>query len=111
MKQAGSALRKGDNASALSAQGRALEGLRKGAAEAAAQAEGNGQDGEKRQGGRGYQGRESEGSAGNAGHHQGVDATATQRARKVLEELRRRLADPNRAREELDYLERLIKPD
>jgi uncharacterized protein (TIGR02302 family) len=111
MKQAGSALRNGDDASALSAQARALEGLRKGAAEAAAQAEGNGQDGEKRQGGRGYEGRESEGSAGNAGNHQGADATATQRARKVLEELRRRLADPNRAREELDYLERLIRPD
>jgi uncharacterized protein (TIGR02302 family) len=111
MKQAGNALRNGDNASALTAQRRALEGLRKGAAEAAAQAEASGQDGEKRQNGRGYQGRESEGSAGNASHLQGVDATATQRARKVLEELRRRLADPSRAREELDYLERLIKPN
>ena len=111
MKQAGNALRNGDNASALDAQGRALEGLRKGAAEAAAKAEGNGQEGEKHQGGRGYQGRESQGSAGNAGNQQGVDPTTTQRARKVLEELRRRLADPSRAREELDYLERLIRPD
>ena len=41
----------------------------------------------------------------------GLDATAAQKARKVLEELRRRLSDPNRAREELDYLERLIRPD
>ena len=40
-----------------------------------------------------------------------VDATAAQKARKVLEELRRRLSDPNRGRDELDYLERLIKPD
>ena len=40
-----------------------------------------------------------------------IDATAAQKARKVLEELRRRLSDPNRARDELDYLERLIKPD
>ena len=38
-------------------------------------------------------------------------ATAAQKARKVLEELRRRLSDPNRDRDELDYLERLIKPD
>ncbi len=111
MKQAENALRKGDDASALSAQARALDGLRKGAAEAAAQAEGNGRDGEKRQGGRGYQGRESQGSVGNAGSQQGADPTATQRARRVLEELRRRLADPRRAREELDYLERLIRPD
>jgi hypothetical protein len=28
----------------------------------------------------------------------------------VLEELRRRLADPWRSQEELDYLERLLKP-
>jgi hypothetical protein len=32
-----------------------------------------------------------------------------QRARRVLEELRRRLGDPNRPRLELDYLERLLK--
>src|ERR1700682_6067582 len=32
-----------------------------------------------------------------------------QRARRVLEELRRRLGDPNRPQLELDYLERLLK--
>ena len=31
-----------------------------------------------------------------------------ERARRVLEELRRRLSDPNRPSEERDYLERLI---
>ncbi len=31
-----------------------------------------------------------------------------ERARRVLEELRRRLSDPNRPGEERDYLERLI---
>ena len=31
-----------------------------------------------------------------------------ERARRVVEELRRRLADPNRAHEERDYLERLL---
>ncbi len=115
MKQAENALAQGDNAAALDAQGRALKGLRKGAAEAAAKAEGNGQDGDRedarRQNGRGYQGRDSEGTAGNAGNRQGAQTTASQKARKVLDELRRRLADPSRARQELDYLERLIKPD
>ncbi len=115
MKQAESALRDGDNPSALSAQGRALEGLRKGAAEAAAQAERNGPSGEGdetgRRNGQGYEGRNGEGDFGDTNRQRKIDPTATQRARKVLEELRRRLADPNRAREELDYLERLIRPD
>jgi hypothetical protein len=34
-----------------------------------------------------------------------------ERARRVLEELRRRLADPSRPNEERDYLERLLKRD
>ena len=32
-----------------------------------------------------------------------------QRARRILEELRRRLADPSRPQIELDYIERLLK--
>jgi hypothetical protein len=36
---------------------------------------------------------------------------AAQRAQRVLEELRRRLADPNRPGDERDYLERLLKRD
>jgi hypothetical protein len=34
---------------------------------------------------------------------------AAQRARRVMEELQRRLADPNRDSDELDYFERLLK--
>ncbi|MGO9432172.1 DUF4175 family protein [Rhodoblastus sp.] len=34
--------------------------------------------------------------------------TVAERARKVMEELRRRLADPNRPADERDYLERLM---
>ncbi|MCI4679414.1 TIGR02302 family protein [Rhodoblastus acidophilus] len=115
MRQAENALKNGDAASATGAQGRALEGLRKGAAEAAAaQGEGNGQgDGQEagQKNGQGFKGRNSEGRFGSANRQNNVDATTAQRARKVLEELRRRLSDPNRAREELDYLERLIRPD
>jgi hypothetical protein len=36
---------------------------------------------------------------------------AVERARRVMEELRRRLADPARPVEERDYLERLMKRD
>ena len=32
-----------------------------------------------------------------------------QRARRVLEDIRRRLSEPDRPREELDYLERLLE--
>ena len=38
------------------------------------------------------------------------DEIDIQRAREVLDELRRRLGDPSRPGIELDYLERLIKP-
>ena len=38
------------------------------------------------------------------------DEIDIQRAREVLDELRRRLGDPARPTIELDYLERLIKP-
>jgi hypothetical protein len=34
---------------------------------------------------------------------------AAERARRVLEELRRRLGEPMRPREEMDYLERLLR--
>jgi uncharacterized protein (TIGR02302 family) len=116
MKQAEQALRKGDDDGAMEAQARALEGLRKGAGEMAAQAqqgspgdnEGEGQPDEKNGGMRGQNG---EGPFGQSSRRNNVDATAAQKARKVLEELRRRLSDPNRGRDELDYLERLIKPD
>jgi hypothetical protein len=37
------------------------------------------------------------------------DEIDVQRARRVLEELRRRLSEPNRPRLELDYLDRLLR--
>jgi hypothetical protein len=117
MKQAEQALKSdGKGKEAVDAQGKALDGLRKGARELAKKMQqqqggepgegGEGEDGKK---GRGT-GENGEGPFGRANHQHPVDATAAQRARKVLEELRRRLADPSRDQEELDYLERLIKP-
>jgi uncharacterized protein (TIGR02302 family) len=115
MREAEKSLGNGDDASALDSERRALDGLRKGAGEMAKQA----QQGEEAPGdeegqngkGRGMRGQNGEGPFGRPTRMNNVDATAAQKARKVLEELRRRLSDPNRAREELDYLERLVKPD
>ena len=112
---------------AVDAQGRALEALKQGAQglQQQAQGEGDGQGGGfrlfgrrpgQRQGeddnnGRDPLGRDSgdRGSAINGGLNSGPGVA--ERARQVLEELRRRLADPNRPEEERDYLERLLKHD
>jgi uncharacterized protein (TIGR02302 family) len=114
MRQAEQSLRQGDDSAALEAQGRAMEDLRKGAGEMAKQAQqGDGGPGEEegQAGKEGLRGQNGEGPFGHASRQNNVDATGAHKARKVLEELRRRLSDPSRAREELDYLERLIKPD
>ena len=115
MRDAEESLGKGDDAKALDAQRRALDGLSKGAGEMAKQAQQGGEAPGDEEGpngkGRGMRGQNGEGPFGRPTRMNNVDATTAQKARKVLEELRRRLSDPNRARDELDYLERLIKPD
>ena len=128
MREAEEALRDGEgsNGQAVDAQGRALEALRKGAKKLA--------DAMKQQGGEqgGEANSESEGSEGSQEGQQTGDADplgrprggnsinsasrfdplgipAAQRAQRVLEELRRRLGDPSRNQEEIDYLERLLR--
>jgi uncharacterized protein (TIGR02302 family) len=116
---------------AVDAEGRAIEGLRRGTqgladqlqqqGEAMGQGDPNGSQGSNQQSarGRGYRddplGRRSEpnGNGVNGQQNDGREAAASpaQRARKVLEELRRRLGERERPREELDYLERLIRRD
>jgi hypothetical protein len=113
---------------AVDAQGRALEALRKGAQSLAQQMQQQpgGQPGG--QAGPGYppggpmrQGNNNGNPdpLGRESHDRGSNSRtlydppglpAAQRAQRVLEELRRRLSDPNRPREETDYLERLLKP-
>jgi uncharacterized protein (TIGR02302 family) len=115
-------LGEGNADGAVDSQGKALDALRKGAqslAEAMQQGEGEGQgDGPGNRAGR-QQG------AGNGndplgrplhGREFGDDYTVkipgeidVQRVRRILEELRRRLADPQRPQIELDYIERLLK--
>ncbi len=115
-------LGEGNADGAVDSQGKALEALRKGAqslAEAMQQGDGDGQnDGPGNSMGR------QQGSANNSdplgrplhGREFGDDYTVkipgeidVQRVRRILEELRRRLADPARPQIELDYLERLLK--
>jgi hypothetical protein len=67
--------------------------------------------GEAGRDGRDPLGRDHNGIKGAADGRLNGGADAAARAHRVLEELRRRLADPNRADEERDYLERLLKHD
>jgi uncharacterized protein (TIGR02302 family) len=113
---------------AVGAQGRALEALRKGTDQLAQSMQQGGQ-GQGAEGGEQPGDQEGEGQAEGAGDtdplgrplandpafdpHARFDPLgipAAERAQRVLEELRRRLSDPSRSQEELDYLERLLKP-
>jgi uncharacterized protein (TIGR02302 family) len=112
---------KGD---AVEAQGRALQALREGAQGLEQQMQGrNGRGGYAVRGRRDGQqfGGDPNGAdplgrppLGQGGRSEGVlrDAVgAAERARRVLEEVRRRLADPTRPQDERDYLERLMNRD
>jgi uncharacterized protein (TIGR02302 family) len=117
----------GGKGAAVDAQGRALEALRDGAQGLQKQMDGQGQGKGKGRGGKGtYVGRRGRpgempgddplgrGEQGEKGKEDGPlnqTAGAAERARRVMEELRRRLSDPNRAVDERDYLERLMKRD
>ena len=107
---------------AVDSQGRALEALRRGAQSLAQQM----QQGSRGQGpGPASPGRTGQARANNdtdplgrplRGRDYGDDVTVkvpgeidVQRARRILEELRKRFADPLRPQLELDYIERLLK--
>ena len=128
MKDAEQALGEGKrgNDRAVEAQGRALQGLQQGARGLQGQmAQGQG-EGEGQQPGENGMGR-ADGTADGTGtdplgrernnHDRGIDAQGglnageglAERARQVLEELRRRLGDRLRPQDEQDYLERLLK--
>jgi uncharacterized protein (TIGR02302 family) len=110
---------------AVDAQGRALEALRDGAQGLEKQMQSQGQ-GQGRNGRGKYIARRTRpgeppgddplgrGAEGDKGREDGPlkeTAGAAERARRVMEELRRRLADPTRPVDERDYLERLMKRD
>ncbi|MFT4133707.1 TIGR02302 family protein [Labrys sp. (in: a-proteobacteria)] len=112
MRDAENQLGEQDGENAVNSQGRAIEALRKaakGLAEQMAQARKNGkgpQQGNNR-GGKDPLGRQlPDGPDFNADGS--TEASPSRRAGEVLNELRRRLADPNRPKAETDYLERLL---
>jgi uncharacterized protein (TIGR02302 family) len=122
MGDAGSRLGDGNADGAVDSQGKALDALRKGAqklAEAMQQGDGDGQgDGPGDRPGRQQSGGNQSDPLGRPlrGHEFGDDLTVkipgeidVQKVRRILEELRRRLADPKRPQTELDYIERLLK--
>jgi uncharacterized protein (TIGR02302 family) len=122
MGDASGRLGEGNTDGAVDSQGRALEALRKGAqslAEAMQQGDGDQPgDGPGNRAGRQQSGGNQTDPLGRPLHGRefGDDLTVkipgeidVQRVRRILEELRRRLADPARPQIELDYIERLLK--
>ena len=122
MGDASGRLGEGNADGAVDSQGKALDALRKGAqslAEAMQQGDGDGQgDGPGARAGRqqGTPGGDDPLGRPLHGREFGDDYTVkipgeidVQRVRRILEELRRRLADPQRPQIELDYIERLLK--
>lgn len=120
MGDAKGALGRGETRDALGSQGRALEALREGARSLAEQMMGeDGQDGPARGMAEGDEpddtdplGRPRRNTGPDPGRTVKVpDEIDTQRARRILEDIRRRLSEPYRPRIELDYLERLLRPE
>lgn len=127
MKEAEEALGKSGEGrgKAVDAQGRALQALRQGADKLAAQMRGEGEDGAEGEEGQGKkpdgrgrigEGRDPLGRASGANRgantrnrYDPLGLPPAQRAHRVQEELRRRLGQPERPIEELDYLQRLLR--
>ncbi len=126
MKEAEQALEQGKSGAnkALEAQGRALQALRRGADELAQRGkDGEGQGGAESDGGQPGQSQGRSGSGqdplgrtpGAQGQYDSrsrydpLGLPPAQRARRVQEEVRRRLGQPERPAEELDYLQRLLR--
>ena len=130
MRDAEGQLGEGRDGQAVDSQGRALEGLQRGMQGMAQQmqrmmGENDGQDQGGEPGGPGN----SQGRASNDARNDdplgrptrsrdfsdgrvripGANESAVERARRILDELRRKLGDPSRPREELDYFERLLR--
>lgn len=121
MGDAGQALGQGNSGDAVDSQGRALDNMRRGAQGLAQQMQqGQGQGPGERMGRMGPPGRAQQETdpLGRPlrGREYGDDTSVkvpgeidVQRARRILEELRRRFADPLRPQLELDYIERLLR--
>jgi hypothetical protein len=111
MGDAQGALGKQDFGSASDAQKNALQALEKAAGQLAQEMM---KDGKQGQNGQPQEGQDPLGRATGANGGVGGDtklpaASELQRARQILEELRRRAAQPGRSKQELDYIDRLLR--
>ncbi len=130
MGDAGRQLGEGREGSAVDSQGRALEGLQRGMQGMAQQMQRMmGENGDPGEGGDPNGPGNPQGRAQNDPRNDdplgrptrsrefsdgrvripGANESAVERARRILEELRRKLGDPTRPQEELDYFERLLR--
>jgi len=112
MKDAEQSLDKSDTGSALGDQSQALDQMRQGAQKMAEEAQKNGQSrfGQNGDTPRDPLGRPQRFQGPDPGNSVKVpDEIDMQRAREILEELRRRVAQPTRPPVELDYFERLLR--
>ena len=112
MKNAEQGLDQGDTSSALGDQSQALDQMRQGAQKMAEDAQKNGQSrfGQNGDTPRDPLGRPQRFQGPDPGNSVKVpDEIDMQRAREILEELRRRVAQPARPPMELDYFERLLR--
>ncbi|HEX5210878.1 MAG TPA: TIGR02302 family protein [Pseudolabrys sp.] len=120
MGEAEGELGQGDADSAVGSQGRALEAMRKGAGELAQSMQQNGMGPGPGQPGRNGRQRAQQNTdplgRPMRGREYGDDVTVkvpgeidAQRARRILEELRKRFGESGRPQIELDYIERLLK--
>ncbi|MHA6288925.1 DUF4175 domain-containing protein [Maricaulis sp. CAU 1757] len=109
MREAEEALRQGQTGDALDAQERALAQLRDGAEQLAQQLMERSENAQNQgEGQRDPLGRPSEGSFAEGAGVEVPEEMSRERAREILEELRRRAAEAGRPQEELDYIERLL---
>jgi uncharacterized protein (TIGR02302 family) len=129
MRDAENAIGQGQDGQAVDAQGRALEGLQRGMQGMAQQMQNMQQgDGNQQAGdqpgngnpqGRGQTGQRDNDPLGRPTRSRdysdgrvpipSAGESPAQRAQRILEELRRKLGDPTRPREELEYFERLLR--
>ncbi|CAM5776145.1 hypothetical protein LMIY3S_05379 [Labrys miyagiensis] len=115
MRDAEGQLSENNGEDAVNSQGKAIDALRRAAknlGEQLAQAQRNARGQGQQQGGTRNNGRDPLGrqlpGAPDYGANGSIDPSSSRRAGDVLNELRRRLADPNRPKAETDYLERLL---
>ncbi len=110
MGDAGEALKQSDLGEAGDQEGRAVESLRQGARSMAEQMMRSGGQRGGSQANRDPLGRKQGDRLDDGDSVKVPDEITVQRARAILEELRKRFGQPSRPPIELDYLERLVKP-